>query len=186
MGRRLRRLPHRPSRRVLRRSLVAFGVIVIVFCVATARLLVWPAVGAPADLSAIVMLAGPGNRLGVAQGLARQHRAPLLVVSQGVSVSGDPCPSPTPGVRLICFHPSPADTRGEAEYIGRLAKKYGWHSLVLVTTREQDTRARIIVGRCFTGSVYVITTSRPWYDWPDQIAYGWGALVKALLLKRTC
>ena len=186
MGRRLRGRLRRPGRRVVRRSLVALGILVLAFCVATARLLVWPAVGAPAAVSAIVMLDGPGDRLGVAQGLARQHRASVLVVSQGVSVSGDPCPSPTPGVRLVCFHPSPADTRGEAEYIGRLAKQYGWRSLVLVTTREQDTRARILVARCFTGSVYVITTARPWYDWPDQIAYGWGALLKALVLKRTC
>ena len=58
----------------------------------------------------------------------------------------------TPGVRTICFDPNPADTRGEAEFIGRLAKQYRWHSVVLVTTRGQDTRARIIVGRCFGGS----------------------------------
>jgi len=51
---------------------------------------------------------------------------------------------------------------------------------------RQDTRARIIVGRCFGGSVYVITGSLPLGDWPYQIAYQWGALVKALVMYRSC
>jgi hypothetical protein len=32
----------------------------------------------------------------------------------------------------------------------------------------------------------VVTASMPWDDWPYQIAYGWGALVKALVLHRAC
>lgn len=161
-------------------------VLAVAFSVATARLMIWPTQGMPARVSAIVMLDGPGDRVPVALGLAKQHRAPVLVVSQGVTVSGDPCPTAYPGVRVICFHPRPADTRGEAEYVGRLAKRYGWRSLVLITTPEQDVRARILMLRCFVGSVYVITASRAWYEWPYQIAYGWGALVKALVLKRSC
>ena len=59
------------------------AVVVVVFGVVTARLLVWPAQGMPARVSAIVMLAGPGDRLPVALELAREHRAPVLVVSRG-------------------------------------------------------------------------------------------------------
>ena len=91
---------------------------------------------------------------------------------------------PTPGVKLICFDPDPGNTRGEAEFAGRLAKKYHWTSVVLVTTRAQDTRARILVGRCFSGPVYVVAGSLPLGDWPYQIAYEWGALIKALVLYR--
>jgi len=160
--------------------------LVLVFGVVTARLFVWPAAGMPARVSAIVMLAGPGNRLPVALELAREHRAPLLVVSRGWQGYGGPCPASTPGVRLICFDPDPGDTRGEAEATGRLAERYQWNSVVLVTTRAQDTRARILMGRCFGGPVYVTTASLPWDDWPYQIAYGWGALVKALVLHRSC
>ena len=53
--------------------------------------------------------------------------------------------------------------------------------MVLVTTRAQDTRARILVRRCFGGSIYVMTASLPSGSWPYQIAYGWGALLKALV-----
>lgn len=160
--------------------------IVVLFAAATAWILIWPAQGAPARVDAIVMLAGPGERLPVALGLAEGGRAPVLVVSQGQHGYGGPCPTVSRNIRLICFDPDPGDTRGEAEYVGRLAKRYGWRSVVLVTTREQDTRARVLMGRCFTGSVYVITAPRPWYQWPEQIAYGWGALVKAFIMKRSC
>ena len=152
----------------------------------TARLLVWPAQGMPARADAIVMLAGPGDRLAVAMQLAREHRAPVLVVSQGWEGYGGPCAPAMPGVKVICFDPNPGNTRGEAEFTGKLAKRYGWHSVVLVTIATQDTRARIIMRRCFGGSIYLATASLPWYDWPYQIAYGWGALLKALVVYRAC
>ena len=123
--------------------------LVVAFCLVTARLFVWPAQGMPARVSAIVMLAGPGDRLPLALQLARDHRAPVLVVSQGQHGYGGPCPSPTPGETLICFDPDPGNTRGEAEFVGRLAKRYHWSSIVVVTAREQDTRARILMARCF-------------------------------------
>ena len=93
------------SSRGWRRALVVALAIIVGFSVITARLIVWPAEGMPARVSAIVMLAGPGNRLPLALQLAREHRAPVLVVSQGQHGYGGPCPSATPGVMLICFDP---------------------------------------------------------------------------------
>jgi hypothetical protein len=175
----------RPSRGK-RRVFIAAAALIVTFGLATVRLFVWPAQGMPARVSAIVMLAGPGNRLPVAVQLAREHRASVLVISRGWGGYGGPCPTVVPGVKLICFDPNPGDTRGEAEFIGTLVKQYHWSSVVLVTTRPQDTRARIMVGRCFGGSVYVVTASLPMGNWPYQIAYGWGALVKALVVYRSC
>jgi uncharacterized SAM-binding protein YcdF (DUF218 family) len=172
--------------RARRRLLAALVAALVAFGVVTARLFVWPAQGMPAGVSAIVMLAGPGNRLPVALQLARQHRAPVLVVSRGWQGYSGPCPAATAGVRLICFDPNPGTTRGEAEFVGRLAQRYHWTSVVLVATRGQDTRARIITGRCFSGSVYLVTASLPWDDWLYQLAYQWAAMGKALLLDRAC
>lgn len=162
------------------------AVLVLLFAVATAWVLVWPAQGAPADADAIVLLAGPGNRLPVALALAREHRAPVLVVSRGWMGYGGPCPASTPGVRTICFEPNPGNTRGEAEYIGRLAGRYRWHSLIIVATRPQAVRAQLLVGRCFSGTTFAVTAPLPWDSWPYQIAYGWGALLKAFFVVRGC
>ena len=172
--------------RAWRRAFAAVAAVIVVLSVLTARLFVWPAQGMPARVSAIVMLAGPGDRLPVALQLAREHRAPVLVVSRGWQGYGGPCPPPIPGVKLICFDPDPGTTRGEAEALGRLAKQFRWSSVVLVTTRTQDTRARIIAERCFGGSTYVVTAPLPLSSWPYEIAYGWGALLKALVVYRTC
>jgi uncharacterized SAM-binding protein YcdF (DUF218 family) len=169
-----------------RRTLVVALAIIVAFSLATARLFVWPAQGVPAHVNAIVMLGGSGDRLAAALKLVQEHRASILVVSQGRKGYGGPCPPPTPGVNTICFNPSPSDTRGEVEFVSRLAQRYHWRSLALVTTRLQDTRARILMERCFGGSIYVSTASLPLTSWPFTIAYEWGALFKALALYRAC
>jgi len=171
--------------RVLLRIALA---LIVLFIAVTARVLIWPALGQgmPAKVNAIVMLAGPGDRLPVALELADQHRAPVLVVSRGSDGYGGPCPLRPPGMQLICFDPDPPTTRGEAEYVGRLAAKYHWTSLLVVSSRPQAIRARILVGRCFAGTIYTSTAPLAKRDWPYQIAYGWGALAKAFIQHRNC
>jgi uncharacterized SAM-binding protein YcdF (DUF218 family) len=135
-----------------------------------------------------VVLGGPGNRLGTGLALARQGRAPVLVISEGLPVPVPPglCASRGVSFRVVCFQPDPGTTQGEAEFAGRLATREHWTSVVLVTTPDQDTRARIRFGRCFTGTVYVVTTPLALSSWPYEIAYQWGAILKAEVLQRGC
>jgi uncharacterized SAM-binding protein YcdF (DUF218 family) len=173
-------------RRRWRRWLIALAVLIVLFLGATARLFVWPDRGLPPTVSAIVSLDVPYGAVNVAIRLAEQHRAPYLVVSLGRPQSSYGCPAPVAGVRLICFNPNPATTQGEAEYVGRLARRYHWRSVGVVTITPQDTRARLRMSRCFDGPVYVRTTPIPGGAWPHQLAYEWGALFKALVLQRSC
>jgi uncharacterized SAM-binding protein YcdF (DUF218 family) len=179
---------HGRARSIARRAAIAGCILLLAFAGTTARLLVWPAQGMPSGVDAVIMLAGPGNRLPVALGLARAHRAPVLIVSRGNQGYGGPCPAATaaPGEKIICFDPVPANTRGESEFAARLAKRNGWRSIALVTSPDQDTRARVMMRRCYAGLVYVVTAPLPMSQWPYQIAYGWGALFKALFLQRAC
>ena len=174
----------RPPRR--RRVLITLVVVLLAFSGATARLFVWPDQGMPARVDAIVMLNGDYDPLGVALRLARERRAKYLVVSQGTRASHFGCPRPVPRVRIICFYPSPATTQGETEFAARLAARYGWHSLTLVTMLPQASRARLRMERCFAGHIYVVTSPIPRHAWPYQIAYEWAATVKALVLQRGC
>lgn len=176
-----------PHGRLLRRALIAGLCAFAVFMALTARLFIWPAQGMPSRVGAIMMFAGYDDRLSVALRLAHERRAPVLIVSQGHDGYGGICPRPIGGVQIICFDPVPSDTRGEAEFFGSLARQRHWSSVVLVTGRVQDTRARMLVRRCFSGGpIYVVTASQPWYEWPTGIAYEWGALLKALLVERSC
>jgi DUF218 domain len=156
--------------------------------VATARLFVWPPHGMPVRVDAIVMLNGPGNRLDTALKLAWGHRAPVVVISQSSPFwgHGSICAPKIPGVRVICFDPNPATTRGEAEFAARLAKRYRWHSVALVATAPQDTRARLRMRRCFQGKVYVVNAPLTTYQWPAEVVYEWAATVKAIVLQPTC
>ena len=177
--------PGYPRRR-LRIALTVLASLFMVFALVSARLFIWPAQGMPAHVDAIVMFAGSDDRLGTALRLAEEQRAPVLVISRGREGYGGPCPSVTPKVKLICFDPDPPNTRGEAEFAGRLARQNHWKSLVLVTGRFQVTRARLLMSQCFGGPVYVVPVSLAWSEWPSQFAYEWGALAKALILHQAC
>jgi hypothetical protein len=87
---------------------------------------------------------------------------------------------------VICFDPRPATTRGEAEFAGRLAARYHWHSIAVVAITPQDTVARLRVGRCFGGNLYVVNAPLPKWEWPYMVVYEWGSTLKALLVQRSC
>ena len=178
--------PRAGRRRHWRRWLVALARLIVVFGGFTARLFVWPDQGRPARVAALVARPPRGGTLDTALRLARENRAANLVISLGTPMSGYGCPHPISGVRLICFNPDPGTTQGEAEYVGRLAHRYHWNSVAIVTITPQETRARLRVSRCFDGPVYTVGTPIGLTAWPYQVGYEWGALFKALFLQRGC
>ncbi len=171
------------QRRGWRPGVVIVVVLVVAAVAASARLFVWPARDAPSHADAIVMFNGEGDRMDYALQLARAHRAPNFVVSQG---GGSYCPPPIAGVAITCFQARPMTTRGEAEFAGKLASRYHWRSLLIVTSQAQDTRARLRMKRCFKGTVHVSTVPLRARLWVPAVAYEWGATFKALLLQRSC
>jgi hypothetical protein len=142
----------------------------------------------PAHVDAIVKLGGFGDRDGAALTLALQRRAPVLVDStpELLQAGFTGCAPSIPHVEVICFNPDPATTRGEARFVGQLAARRSWRSVVLVTTPDQAWRARLRMRRCFAGAVYSSTTRLPLYDWVWAIPYQWGATAKALVVEPTC
>jgi uncharacterized SAM-binding protein YcdF (DUF218 family) len=170
----------------LRRSLIVSTLAGAVFVVATARLFVWPARGVPAQADAIVLFNGKGDRIDEAFALAYSHIAPNLLISRGSRDATNSCSPPIPGVAVTCFDPDPVTTQGEAEFAGHLAANHHWRSVVLVTTRPQDSRARLRMARCFGGRIYVATAPLPKRQWLKAVVYEWGALAKALVIERGC
>jgi len=173
-------------RRFWRRALTTAAALIAIFIALTARLFVWPATGAPGQVDAIVMTASPYAPLSLATRLARAHGAKYLLISLGHDGYGGSCPPGTPGIRLMCFDPSPATTQGEAQYAGQMAAKYNWRSILVVSITPQLWRAEERVQRCFNGAVYGVAGGIPWHSWPYEIAYEWGATVKMLVWQRSC
>ena len=166
--------------------MVALGLVVL--GAVTAHWFVWTRQGMPRRVDAIVMLNGPGDRLHTALDLAWAHRAPVVVISRGSRYwgHGSVCAPPIPRVRVICFDPVPATTRGEAEFAGRLAARYHWRSIALVAVAPQNTVARIRGERCFSGKIAVVDAPLPASQWPGEIVHEWGSAIKALLLQTAC
>lgn len=157
------------------------------FCVLSARLFVFPTTGAPARVDAIVVLGGSGDRLGLGLQLAREGRAPYLVLSMGLPwLPPGICTQDVGAAKVICFQPNPDTTQGEAEGASRIAKSHGWSSLLLVTTQDQVWRAHLRFQRCYAGQIYGASVHVPWYMWPHAIVYQWAGTVKAEIFQRSC
>jgi uncharacterized SAM-binding protein YcdF (DUF218 family) len=180
-------LSRRLKSRRIQLLLAAASVLFAAFCLLSALLFVFPTTGTPARVDAIVVLGGNGDRLDGGLQLAREDKASYLVLSRGLPwIPPDLCAGHVGPVKVICFRPNPDTTQGEAEGVSRIAKKYGWTSLVLVTTQDQVWRAHLRFQRCFRGKIYGVAVPVQWYDWPYAIIHQWAGTAKAEINQRGC
>lgn len=174
-----------------RRLLRWFGVIgVVVIAVALAGVPVYvhPQIDALRKADAVLVLGGyEYDRYPQGMGLAAAGWAPNLVISNPNGPRDawlyDYCRKPHPEFTLYCFEPEPSTTAGEVREFTALAAEHGWRSVIVVTFRPQISRARYILGRCFTGELIMVEsrTPVPLIRWPYEYAYQTAGYVRALL-----
>jgi uncharacterized SAM-binding protein YcdF (DUF218 family) len=171
----------------LRVAVAAILAFFLAFCGLSAWLFIFPSMGMPTGVNAIVVLGGSGDRLDLGMRLARDGKAPYLVLSLGLPwVPPGICTQHVGPAKVICFHPEPDTTQGEARGASKIAKEHSWTSIVLVSTRDQVWRAHLRFERCYAGRIYSVGSSIPWYDWPHAIVYQWAGTVKAEISQRSC
>jgi uncharacterized SAM-binding protein YcdF (DUF218 family) len=173
----------RPKWRKRRIAGVGFLALVLAFAVATVPLFLLPARNSPRHVDAIIVLGGDGNRVGEGLKLAREGYASTLLLSR---FQAQPCYRKLAGVDVECFRPEPFTTQGEARYIAAAVKQHGWKSVIVVTTPDQTSRARLRIKRCTDVDVAYVSTPLALSAWPRAIAYQWASLAKALVLQRSC
>jgi hypothetical protein len=168
------------------------AVLLVVFCIMTTVLFVYPDLNAPERSNAIVVLGGHGA-LGFDKGVevAEKGYAPDLVLSIQPWMQCKPYKEylavHLPKLHVLCFKANPQTTQGEARSIETLAKKLGWKRIIVVLPTTQASRARLRIGRCYPGQVLEVAYSPQGVgSWLSQFAYEWGAMVKALVLQPTC
>ena len=173
-------------RRRLYRSVLIVLVSIGVFVAATLWLFVYPPTSQPVHVDGILSFNGSdeGARAALAVSLAKKGYGPVLLFSQGGESADTSCPK-VPRVSVVCFVDVSNNTRGEAEWAGRYAKRHHWHSLLIVPGRAQATRARLLTERCFSGQVVVVPASEP-RPTLSEIFHQWGGLVDALFIHRSC
>lgn len=176
--------PHHWGRPI---ALTLLGAFLVAFIGLSGALLVWPAGDRPQHVDGILSLDGANEHLREqrALGLARAGYAHVLLFSEG-HYPKVPCPK-LPHVEVVCFVPRPARTVGEIEFAARYAARHRWHSIMVVPGHTQTSRARLLLARCFQGRAIVVPAAAPpLLELPYQVAYEWGALVKALIVDPGC
>jgi uncharacterized SAM-binding protein YcdF (DUF218 family) len=179
----MRFLPHSVRGAVL----LTFLLVVLFVVVATPRLFIWPPTDQPVKSDAVVALGGDAGQLREKKAiqLARAGYATVAVISLG-GEKAVPCPRPVRGITIVCFRADPLDTRGEAEYVAGLVAKRHWKRIIVVSERSQATRARLLFKRCTPAQLVMDPVQDPRPRLFFAVAYEWGALFKAVVLKRSC
>lgn len=184
----------RPNR--VGKALIAIAVVgLLVVATVTWRTFVAPSVvtgWANGRYDAIVMYGGSGPRFERARELAEAGVAPTLVISDprysGPDQKVTPYMAFCEGQHLyeaICFDPRPQTTRGESRFFADLAAERGWHRLAVVTTYDQASRARMLLRRCFGGEITMVAVPTD-QNRVSRIIYEWGAMGRALVMRRSC
>jgi len=179
------------TRRRSRPFLLLLTGFVLGWAIAAAVLFVWPPRGSNGRADAAVVLAGGrGPRLSEGLTLVRKGIAPVLVVSDGWSPTWPEanrlCAGRRAPVPVVCFHPAPYSTRGEAEAFSRLAAKRGWQSVVVVSSRYHLVRARMLFERCYDGRVETASSNGSLVGRILAAPIETVKLGYALLVKRAC
>jgi uncharacterized SAM-binding protein YcdF (DUF218 family) len=166
---------------VIRRVLAVLPLV----CVAVAvYLFVLPHDEKPVHADAIVVLAGTKERLPAGERLLRQGYAPVLVVSLSRPPGRDQLAACARGA--ICFRGHPFSTRGEAREIGRLAARRHWETIDVVTSKFHDFRARILIRRCYHGTLRMIGAPQSGLHLPIDVVKEAAKLTYQELFARGC
>lgn len=162
-----------------RRIVVALvGVLLVVWILATVRIVFFPMEDDPGKADAVVVLSGSKHeRLDRGLELVRDGVAPTLVISGGFDprqpTANRLCREGGVDFTVACFTPDPDSTRGEARTVAELARRHGWQRVLLVTSRFHVTRARMLFDRCLDADVDAVGVDYPWTSAPAAVAGEW-------------
>lgn len=149
---------------MVRRLLLLAAFLAMVWCALAGAIAVWPHGDKPIPANAVFVLSGSRDRLPVGLKLVREGEAPLLVVSRTSpntpALETQACAHRL-DVRVLCVQARPYSTVGEAELLARLARQRHWHAVDVVTSRYHVVRARILIRRCYHGTLRVIGAPTP-------------------------
>lgn len=181
---------HSISRKLFLRMAASSAIAALLWAGVSLFLYVAPATDGPRHADVLLVLAPPIERITFAEQLMERGYAGTLAISVPLQEHDGRISAmcnEKRAYRIVCFHPDPVTTQGEARALQRLSMMYGWKSANVITTQSHITRARIIIERCFKGDLNmvaywqnlpVLSFTNPRQSWAYRLAYETGAIVK--------
>ncbi|CAN5502949.1 hypothetical protein BH10ACT8_BH10ACT8_19030 [soil metagenome] len=151
--------------------------------------IVRPATDRPSHVDAILVLGPPvaNGRFALAYQLALAGYTDNLVLSDvpvnKTTKTTKLCADGMPAVKVTCFLPVPETTQGEARELQKLARANGWKRVMVITSTYHVSRARMIMKRCYDGTLLMVPASRGigLFQWTYEYFYQTAAYVKAFV-----
>ncbi|MDJ0336187.1 YdcF family protein [Salinibacterium sp. G-O1] len=143
-------------------------------------LYVVPSVNTPEKTDVIYIIGPPDpSRIEFALTLIERGISDSLMVSTPDPDDYAVCREPQT-FTVYCKRPSPFTTQGEARDLRDLSAEQGWTSATVITMVPHVTRARIVIERCFTGTLLMVPDTTPMSinKWVEQYVYQTAAFVK--------
>jgi uncharacterized SAM-binding protein YcdF (DUF218 family) len=170
-------------------ALVVLG-LVLLWALAAAVVFALYHGGRPIRANAVVVLQGSKSRLPLGMKLVEEGYAPLLVISRGdhKQLEARLCSGREriAHVTVLCFEASPSSTRGEAEFVGRLARERDLSTLDVVTSQFHVFRAGIVIRRCYHGRLRMVGSPQETWKLPWQALNETAKLGYQLVVARSC
>jgi uncharacterized SAM-binding protein YcdF (DUF218 family) len=169
-----------------RRFLLVGSLLLIAAVIAGLPIYVRPQVDSLRPADAIFVLGGYGMaRYQYGLDLQAHGWAPFVVVSNPNGPDDHKMTRfcAAPHADLQCFEPEPDTTKGEAQELRRLATRYGWRTVIVVTFRPHISRARFILEQCFDGELIMAASPAhmPVTRWAFEYAYQTAGYVRAVV-----
>lgn len=142
----------------------------------------------PSSADAVVLLSGSDRALPAAQALVGGGIANTLVVTTDRSGRDEKraqlCRVKAEGV--VCVAPGQVTTFSEAPAIASLAKRRGWDTLVLVTSRYNLYAAERAMQRCGDFRIVEYGVDEPWWRTAIGVPLEWVKLGLGETVRRGC
>lgn len=181
-------MPESRSTRSGRRAATTL-VVLFTLIIASVAYVMMPVDDEVGDVDAVISLGGGAvRRVELALQIADENDAALVLSSDAGIWSGGRAGVTCDMADVICTHPEPETTAGEARRMHELAREYDWDRIAVATESFHTNRSRMLFRQCFGDDVDVvgISTSASLGDEVYRWSREFGGRVAGATIRRAC
>ena len=139
----------------------------------------------PTDVDAVIALGGSPDRVELARRIAEDRDA-ALVLSAGSIRYGEEAGLACTDDDILCLHPEPSTTAGEARGAAALADEHDWQVVVAATDTWHANRSRLLLRQCLDDVAVVGVDDRQGFEASRRTLHELAGMAAGLTVERAC